>query len=184
MSVITDYVWIKLATAKEDVFAKIFYCPTLQGRFRRGHPCQLIPSVDLSANKIRLFLVAKAGSKPKLPALETFKDMEPLAEEATLGSAGVTSKSWLVAVPSTPSGSNGGRDEAEASAAFWTLAHAAFPGATLEWVQRTLLDGVRPISNRFFSPATFPRLRWGELRLSLPHWCPKSRLHPQRASRT
>ena len=46
--------------------------------------------------------------------------------------------------------------EAEASVAFWKLAHAAFPGAALEQVQSKLLYGIRPISNRSFDASDFP----------------------------
>jgi len=45
--------------------------------------------------------------------------------------------------------------------AFWTLAHAAFPGATLERVQRKLLGGERPISNRSFAARDFPAFEVG-----------------------
>jgi hypothetical protein len=50
---------------------------------------------------------------------------------------------------------------AEASVAFWTLTHAAFPGATLERVRRRLLDGERPISNRPFAARDFPAFEVG-----------------------
>ena len=63
--------------------------------------CKEFPRWRLDAGQVQLFLVAKAGApKPLLLAPEAFKDLVPLAEEATLGSAGVTSGAWLVAVPS------------------------------------------------------------------------------------
>ena len=46
--------------------------------------------------------------------------------------------------------------EAGASAAFWTLTHAAFPGAALENVLGRLLDERRLISNRNFTAGDFP----------------------------
>ena len=46
--------------------------------------------------------------------------------------------------------------EAGASAAFWTLTHAAFPGAALERVLGRLLDERRLISNRAFKAGDFP----------------------------
>ena len=53
-------------------------------------------------------LAKAAGPEPQLPAPEALKGLEPLAEEATLESAGVTSGAWLVAVPTTPGSSGGG----------------------------------------------------------------------------
>jgi len=102
-SISIDFVWIKLVTSVEDSFA---YLET--GCLFVGQVAALACSSlawGLTANKIRLFLVAKAGApKPQLPSLDAFKDLEPLAEEATLESAGVTSGAWLVAVPTTTTG--------------------------------------------------------------------------------
>ncbi len=182
----TNYVWIKLATAKEDVFAKIYYSPGKDVSDVAALACKEFPRWCLDAGQVRLFMLAKAaGPKPQLPAPEALKGLEPLAEEATLESAGVDSGAWLVAVPTAPGRFGGGGDgggarssisprsikslesahsmsrEAEASVAFWTLTHAAFPGATLERVRRRLLDGERPISNRPFAARDFPAFEVG-----------------------
>jgi hypothetical protein len=133
----------------------------------------------LNALQMRLFLVAKAGPKPQLLAPEAFIKLVPLAVEATLESAGVTSGAWLVAVPTTPSGvsarggvgvacssdsprslkslesAHGKSREAEASVEFWKLAHAAFPSAALKRTERVLLGGERLISSREFKAADF-----------------------------
>jgi hypothetical protein len=58
----------------------------------------------LAANMVQLYLVARAGEpRPLQPAIaEALSSLEPLAEEATLESAGVLSGAWLVAVPISP----------------------------------------------------------------------------------
>ena len=91
------FVWIKLATAK-DAFVKIFYSPGADVSDVAALACSSL-GWGLTANKVHLFLAAKAGeSKPMQPAIEAaLKDLEPLAEEATLESVGVTSGAWLVA---------------------------------------------------------------------------------------
>jgi len=104
-------VWIKLATAKEDVFAKIYYSPGKDVSDVAALACKEFPRWRLDAGQVRLFMLAKAaGPKPQLPAPEALKGLEPLAEEATLESAGVDSGAWLVAVPTTPGSSGGGGD--------------------------------------------------------------------------
>ena len=104
----SDHVWIKLVTAKEDVFAKIFYSPGNDASDVAALACKEFTHWRLNAGQVRLFMLAKAGPKPQLPAPEALKDLEPFAEEATLESAGVTSGAWLVAVPTPPSSSGGG----------------------------------------------------------------------------
>ena len=92
-----DYVWIKLATAKEDAFA---YLTVELGEFVGSlieRACSRYTHWRLNAGQVRLFVLAKAGPKPQLPTLEALKALEPLAEEATLDSAGVASGAWLVA---------------------------------------------------------------------------------------
>ena len=104
----TDFVWIKLATAKADAFA---YLTVELGELVGSlieRACSKYTHWQLNAGQIRLFMLAKAGPKPQLPAPEALKDLEPFAEEATLESAGMTSGAWLVAVPTTPSSSGGG----------------------------------------------------------------------------
>ena len=167
--------FIKLATAKEDAFA---YLET--GGFIVGQVAALACSSlgwGLPANKVRLHPVTVSGTEPSED--EICAAWAPGTKPLAL-SAAVTSGAWLVAVP-TGGGADGGgakssisprsikslesahsmSREAEASVAFWTLTHAAFPGATLERVQRRLLDGERPISNRPFSARDFPAFEVG-----------------------
>ena len=113
--------------------------------------------------------MAKAGeSKPLQPAIAQALagGSKPLAEEATLESAGVTSEAWLVVIPTiapppvvlgkgaskvaSSDASSCKSREAEASVAFWKLTHAAFPGAALEPFRNRLLSGERLISSRLF----------------------------------
>ena len=103
-SISIDFVWIKLVTSVEDSFAYLETGCLFVGQVA-ALACKEFPSWHLDAGQVRLFLVAKAGApKPQLPSLDAFKDLEPLAEEATLESAGVTSGAWLVAVPTTTTG--------------------------------------------------------------------------------
>ena len=112
----TAFVWIKLATAVEDAFAKVFYAPGQDVADVASLACKAFPRWRLDAGQVRLFLAAKAGApKPQLPALEACKDLAPLAEEAALESAGVTSGAWLVAAPTAPA------DLAGAAAVPWTV---------------------------------------------------------------
>ena len=178
----TDYVWIKLATAKEDVFAKIYFSPGKDVSDVAALACKEFPRWRLDAGQVRLHPVIVSGKEPSEEEVDAAwaTGTKPLPV-----SAAVTSGAWLVAVPTTSSSSGGGGDvgvarssisprsikslesahsmsrEAEASVAFWTLAHAAFPGATLERVQRRLLDGERPISNRSFVARDFPAFEMG-----------------------
>ena len=104
----TDYVWIKLATAKEDVFARVAITSSDLVTDVAERACSKYTHWQLNAGQVRLFMLAKAGPKPQLPASEAHKVLEPLAEEATLESARVDSGAWLVAVPTTPGSSGGG----------------------------------------------------------------------------
>jgi hypothetical protein len=163
----SDHVWIKLATAKEDVFAKIFFPPGKDFSDVAALACKEFPRWRLDAGQVRLHPVTVSGREPSEEEICAARATTPLAV-----SAAASSGAWLVAVPTSSSG-GGGNDwlarssisprsikslesahgklhEAEASVAFWTLAHNAFPGAALERVQRRLLDGERPISNRSF----------------------------------
>ena len=177
----SDHVWIKLATAKEDAFAYLETGGLLVGQVA-ALACKEFPRWRLNAGQVRIHLVTVSGKKPSEEEVDAAwaTGTKPLAV-----SAAVTSGAWLVAVPTTSSSSGGGGDvgvarssisprsikslesahsmsrEAEASVAFWTLAHAAFPGATLERVQRRLLDGERPISNRSFVARDFPAFEMG-----------------------
>ena len=112
-----DYVWIKLATAKEDVFAKVTITSSDLVTDVAERSCAKFPRWRLDAGQVQLFKLAEAGPKPQVPAPEEFKGLEPLAEEATLESVGVASKSWLVALSTTPgtSSSSGGSGDLGAS---------------------------------------------------------------------
>ena len=98
------YVWIKLATAKEDAFAKIFFSPGQDVADVAALACKELSHWRLDAGQVRLFMLATPGPKPPLPAPEAFLHLVPLAEEAPLESAGVTSGAWLVAVHTRVSG--------------------------------------------------------------------------------
>jgi hypothetical protein len=86
----TNYVWIKLD--KDVVFAHLkIECAVFVGEVATI-ACKEFPRWRLDAGQVRLFMLAKAaGPKPQLPAPEALKGLEPLAEEATLESAGVDS---------------------------------------------------------------------------------------------
>ena len=178
----TDYVRIKLATAKEDVFAKIYCSPGQDVSDVVALACAKFPRWRLDAGQVRLHPVTVSGTEPSEDEIGAAwaPGTKPLAV-----SAAVTSGAWLVAVPTAPGrfgggGTGGGARSsisprsikslesahsmsrgAEASVAFWTLTHAAFPGATLERVRRRLLDGERPISNRPFAARDFPAFEVG-----------------------
>jgi hypothetical protein len=178
----TDYyVWIKLATAKGDVFAKIHFPPPKDASDVAALACKEFPRWRLDAGQVRLHPVTASAKEPseEETGAAWATGTQPLAV-----SAGVTSGAWLVAVPTSPGSFGGGgagvarssisprslksleaahsmSREAEASVAVWTLAHAAFPGAALERVQRRLLDGERPISNRSFLATDFPAFEVG-----------------------
>ena len=170
----STFVWIKLATAPEDEFAYLEIDGTLVGKVI-ALACNSF-AWGLTANKLRIHLVAAPGSTSVVPTSVAID--AALAQEPLPVNAAVDSGTWLVAVPTTttPAGGSGGGGwgvevarssisprsvkslesahslsrEAEASVAFWTLTHTAFPGAALEQVQSKPLDGSRPISNRTF----------------------------------
>jgi hypothetical protein len=97
-SIMSDFVWIKLSSAEEDAFAKIFFPPCNDMADVAAHACASF-AWGVTANKVRLYVVAKASDpKPLQPAIEAaLKKMEPLPEEATMESAGVSFGAWLVA---------------------------------------------------------------------------------------
>jgi hypothetical protein len=144
----TDYVWIKLATAKEDAFA---YLTVELGELVGSlieRACSKYTHWQLNAGQVRLHPVTVSGEEPSEEEIGAARATGPLAV-----STAVPRGTWLVAVPTTPgsSGSGGGAGvarssisprsikslesahgmsrEAEASVAFWTLVHVAFPGA-------------------------------------------------------
>ena len=172
----TAFVWIKLATSKEDAFTRVTITASALVTDVAELSCSKFPRWRLDAGQVRIHLVAESGDEPGGKAIGA-----ALAKKHLLVSAPVTPGAWLVAVPTTPAGGSGSgwgvevarssisprsvkslesahsmSREAEASVAFWTLTHAAFPGAALERVQRRLLFGRRPISNRSFAATDFP----------------------------
>jgi len=117
-----DFVWIKLATAKEDAFA---YLST--GGFCVGQVAGLACSSlgwGLTANKVRIYLVAESGEEPGDEVIETALAKVPLDV-----STGVTSGAWLVAMPTSHAGVRTSiAGEQAAGASPLSLSNAAAPG--------------------------------------------------------
>ena len=63
--------------------------------------CSACPSWQLKANRVRIYLLAKAGeAKPNQIKIElVISTLEPLSEETTLESHGISSGAWLVVRP-------------------------------------------------------------------------------------
>jgi len=103
----SDHVWIKLATAKEDVFAKIYYSPGKDVSDVAALACKEFPRWRLDAGQVRLHPVTVSGTEPSEEEIGAAwaPGTKPLAV-----SAAVTSGAWLVAVPTTPGSSGGGGD--------------------------------------------------------------------------
>ena len=101
----SDHVWIKLATAKEDVFAKIYYSPGKDVSDVAALACKEFPRWRLDAGQVRLHPVTVSGTEPSEEEIGAAwaPGTKPLAV-----SAAVTSGAWLVAVPTTPGSSGGG----------------------------------------------------------------------------
>ena len=99
----SDHVWIKLATAKEDVFAKIYYSPGKDVSDVAALACKEFPRWRLDAGQVRLHPVTVSGKEPSEEEIGAAWATKPLAV-----SEGVTSGAWLVAVPNTPGSSGGG----------------------------------------------------------------------------
>jgi hypothetical protein len=97
----TDYVWIKLATAKEDAFAFV------AGSRLVGQVASLACATlawGLKANKVRIHMVAESGTAEPTPAaVDEALAQEPLAVSAVVGSG-----AWLVAAPTAPGSPGGG----------------------------------------------------------------------------
>ena len=96
---------IKLATAKEDVFAKIYYSPGQDVSDVVALACAKFPRWRLDAGQVRLHPVTVSGTEPSEEEIGAAwaPGTQPLAV-----SAAVTSGAWLVAVPTTPGSSGGG----------------------------------------------------------------------------
>jgi hypothetical protein len=95
------YVWIKLATAVMDRFAKVFLQPNSHIDDVGALSCSTLEWGRLRANQVEIYLVANAGDKKpnQVEIEEALKLLKPLEEDATLESASVKSGSWLVAKP-------------------------------------------------------------------------------------
>jgi len=93
------YVWIKLATAVMDRFAKVFLQPNSHIDDVGALSCSTLEWGGLRANQVEIYLVANAGDKKpnQVEIEEALKLLKPLEEDATLESASVKSGSWLVA---------------------------------------------------------------------------------------
>jgi hypothetical protein len=101
---VSDHVWVKLATAKADVFAKIYFPP---GKDACADVASLACSSlgwGLTANKVRLHPVPVSGKEPSEGEIGAAwaTGTKPLAV-----SEGVTSGA---SVPTTPGSSGGGGD--------------------------------------------------------------------------
>ena len=93
--------WIKLVTAKEDVFAKIFYSPGNDASDVAALACKEFTHWRLNAGQVRLHPVTVSGKEPSEEEIGAAwaTGTKPLAV-----SEGVTSGAWLVAVPTTTTG--------------------------------------------------------------------------------
>ena len=101
----TDFVRIKLATAKTDVFAKIYFSLNNDASDVAALACKEFTHWRLNAGQVRLHPVTVSGKEPSEEEIGAAwaTGTKPLAV-----SEGVTSGAWLVAVPTTPSSSGGG----------------------------------------------------------------------------
>ena len=84
----TDYVWIKLATAKEDAFAYLESKGLLLGQVA-ALACSSL-EWGLTANKVRIHLVTVSGREPSEEEIDAARATKPLAV-----SAAVPSGAWL-----------------------------------------------------------------------------------------
>jgi hypothetical protein len=98
----TNFVYIKLATAKEDTFA---YLETggLTAAQVAALACSQFSRWRLDAGQVRIHLVAESGEEPSDEAI-----CAALARRHLSLSATVPSGAWLVAVPAAPAGGSGG----------------------------------------------------------------------------
>jgi len=98
-------VWIKLATAKEDVFARLAITSSDLVTDVAERSCAKFPRWRLDAGQVRLHPVTVSGTEPSEEEIGAAwaPGTKPLAV-----SAAVTSGAWLVAVPTTPGSSGGG----------------------------------------------------------------------------
>jgi len=94
-------VWIKLSSAVEDAFVRVSCHPSTYIADVAALACSACPSWQLKANRVRIYLIAKAGeAKPNQKKIdEVISSLEPLSGETTLEIHGISSGAWLVARP-------------------------------------------------------------------------------------
>lgn len=97
------FVWIKLATAKNDVFA---YMEISKGLLFVGQlsslACLTFPRWQLDSSQVLIYLISKSGEvKPSQSTIQNaLVTIEPLPEESTLeNTIGISSGAWLVVKP-------------------------------------------------------------------------------------
>lgn len=95
-----SFVWIKLATATDDVFAYLEFHGVFVGQLA-ALACSSFPRWHVDEGQVRIYMVAKAGEpKPNQSVIdEALASSDPLSEESTLESHGISSGAWLVAKP-------------------------------------------------------------------------------------
>ena len=91
----TDFARIRLATAKDDVFAKIYYGAEKDVSDVAALACKEFTHWQLNAGQVRLHPVTVSGREPSEEEIGAALTTEPLPV-----SAAVAPGAWLVAVPS------------------------------------------------------------------------------------
>jgi hypothetical protein len=97
-----SFVWVKLSTAKEDVFAKVTITASDLVTDVAELSCAKFARWRLCAGQVRIHLVAESGEEPSDEAIGA-----ALAKKHLPVNAVVTSGAWLVVVPITPVGGGG-----------------------------------------------------------------------------
>ena len=100
-----NHVWIKLVTAKEDVFARVAITSSDLATDVAERACAKFPRWRLDAGQVRLHSVTVSGTEQNEEEIGAARATKPLAVSAT-----VTSGAWLVAVPTAPGSDVGGGD--------------------------------------------------------------------------
>ena len=90
----TAFVWIKLATAKHDAFAKVYSTSGLMVGQVAAYACACFTHWRLHANQVRIHLAAGPGEEPSDEAISA-----ALARADLPVTAHVPSGAWLVAAP-------------------------------------------------------------------------------------
>ena len=103
----TDFVRIKLATAKTDVFAKIYFSLNNDASDVAALACKEFTHWRLNAGQVRLHPVTVSGKEPSEEEIGAAwaTGTKPLAV-----SEGVPSGAWVVAVPTSLGSFGGGGD--------------------------------------------------------------------------